>query len=391
MASAGHRQNMLNAGYDTVGVGVACSGGQAWTVELFGFVYGNLGPRWAARPPRTRWRATRSRPDRRWPAPDRGTRLLPGPGRGAERGGHRRPAASTPIPIRCPRCPGEPLPHRRPPTDPFVGIAASAGGAGYWVAEADGTVSAHGTRRVLRLDGRRRPWPPRSPTSWPPRTAGATGWWRPTAASSPSATPASTARWAACRSTPRWSDMAPTPDGRGYWLVAADGGIFAFGDAALPRLDGRPAAQRPGRRHGRPTRPALATGWSAADGGIFAFGDAGFYGSTGSLALNAPVVGMAADAAGTGYWLVGLGRRHLRLRRRAASAAAPGALRSRPRWSAWRPTRRPDGYWLVGQRRRRVRLRRAVLRRGLTGPPVFRRLLRTPDGQPDQMIDWSSE
>ena len=25
--------------------------------------------------------------------------------------------------------------------------------------------------------------------------------------------------------------MTPTPDGRGYWLVASDGGIFAFGDA----------------------------------------------------------------------------------------------------------------------------------------------------------------
>jgi hypothetical protein len=27
--------------------------------------------------------------------------------------------------------------------------------------------------------------------------------------------------------------MAPTADGNGYWLVAADGGIFAFGDAAF--------------------------------------------------------------------------------------------------------------------------------------------------------------
>jgi len=27
--------------------------------------------------------------------------------------------------------------------------------------------------------------------------------------------------------------MAATPDGRGYWLVASDGGIFAFGDAAF--------------------------------------------------------------------------------------------------------------------------------------------------------------
>jgi hypothetical protein len=25
--------------------------------------------------------------------------------------------------------------------------------------------------------------------------------------------------------------MTPTPDGGGYWLVAADGGIFAFGRA----------------------------------------------------------------------------------------------------------------------------------------------------------------
>jgi hypothetical protein len=25
--------------------------------------------------------------------------------------------------------------------------------------------------------------------------------------------------------------MAATPTGRGYWLVCADGGVFAFGDA----------------------------------------------------------------------------------------------------------------------------------------------------------------
>jgi len=25
--------------------------------------------------------------------------------------------------------------------------------------------------------------------------------------------------------------MAATPDGRGYWLVASDGGIFSYGDA----------------------------------------------------------------------------------------------------------------------------------------------------------------
>ena len=55
--------------------------------------------------------------------------------------------------------------------------------------------------------------------------------------------------------------MAATPDGAGYWMVAADGGIFSFGDA-------------------------------------------GFYGSTGGLALNQPIVGMAATPDGAGYWLV---------------------------------------------------------------------------------------
>ena len=27
--------------------------------------------------------------------------------------------------------------------------------------------------------------------------------------------------------------MAPTPDHRGYWLVASDGGVFAYGDAGF--------------------------------------------------------------------------------------------------------------------------------------------------------------
>jgi len=30
---------------------------------------------------------------------------------------------------------------------------------------------------------------------------------------------------------PRSSAMGATPDGGGYWLVGADGGVFAFGDA----------------------------------------------------------------------------------------------------------------------------------------------------------------
>jgi hypothetical protein len=31
---------------------------------------------------------------------------------------------------------------------------------------------------------------------------------------------------------------AATPDGKGYWLVAADGGVFSFGDAAFYGSEG---------------------------------------------------------------------------------------------------------------------------------------------------------
>jgi hypothetical protein len=55
--------------------------------------------------------------------------------------------------------------------------------------------------------------------------------------------------------------MAATPDGKGYWEVASDGGIFSYGDAA-------------------------------------------FFGSTGGMVLNKPVVGMAATPDGKGYWEV---------------------------------------------------------------------------------------
>jgi N-acetylmuramoyl-L-alanine amidase len=54
--------------------------------------------------------------------------------------------------------------------------------------------------------------------------------------------------------------MAATPNGGGYWLVAADGGVFSFGDAT-------------------------------------------FYGSAAASHPTAPAVGMAAVPGGGGYWL----------------------------------------------------------------------------------------
>jgi hypothetical protein len=55
--------------------------------------------------------------------------------------------------------------------------------------------------------------------------------------------------------------MAATPDGQGYWLVASDGGVFAFGDAS-------------------------------------------FFGSTGGRAFGAPAVGLVVTPSGNGYAVV---------------------------------------------------------------------------------------
>ena len=56
--------------------------------------------------------------------------------------------------------------------------------------------------------------------------------------------------------------LAATHDGDGYWLVAADGGVFTFGDAV-------------------------------------------FEGSTGAKPPHQAIAGMATFGPGPGYWLVG--------------------------------------------------------------------------------------
>jgi hypothetical protein len=138
--------------------------------------------------------------------------------------------------------------------------------------------------------------------------------------------------------------MAPTPGGRGYWLVGADGGVFTYGDAgfygsaagegaltpfvglaATPDGHGYWVAGDFGNIYNfgdAPSEAVLAGEYDApvvgivanpkgvgywlvgADGGVFAYGDASFYGSMGGKALNAPVVGMASTPDGRGYWLV---------------------------------------------------------------------------------------
>jgi hypothetical protein len=89
--------------------------------------------------------------------------------------------------------------------------------------------------------------------------------------------------------------IRPAADGRGYWEVASDGGVFAFGAPYYGSMGGS--------RLNKPIVALVVTPdnngyWEiAADGGIFSFGDAIFDGSEGGMPLNAPIVGGAGVGA----------------------------------------------------------------------------------------------
>ncbi len=96
----------------------------------------------------------------------------------------------------------------------------------------------------------------------------------------------------------------------GYTFVSICGGssfgpqvtaTYGFGDAPAP---GPPLTSNLPLVGGASTPSGNGYWEVAADGGIFAFGDAGFHGSMGGTPLNAPVVGMAATPSGNGYWEV---------------------------------------------------------------------------------------
>ena len=112
-----------------------------------------------------------------------------------------------------------------------------------------------------------------------------------------------------------------------------------------------------------------------SDGGIFSFGDAHFYGSTGAIRLNQPIVGMAATPTGHGYWMVATRRRHLHFGDAHFYGSAAGFRRGCTS-SAWPPPRSGHGYWIAAADgavlpfgdRAAARRRRDCRRRALAGP-----------------------
>ena len=213
---------------------------------------------------------------------------------------------------------------------PMVGMAATPGGGGYWEVGSDGGIFSygnavfHGSTGGLHLN---------APIVGMAATPDGGGYWL--VASDGGIFNYGDAGFYGSAGSIHLNKpivgMAATPDGHGYWLVASDGGIFNYGDAGFYGSTRRPAPQQADRGHGRRRRRAgllarrLRRGhlqlrrrlvprltrrsapqqahrgmmstfdgagyWlTASDGGIFSYGDTGFYGSAGSIHLNAPVV-----------------------------------------------------------------------------------------------------
>jgi hypothetical protein len=97
----------------------------------------------------------------------------------------------------------------------------------------------------------------------------------------------------------------PTPPQppSGYWQVGSDGGVFSYGAAQFYGSTGAMKLNKP--VVGMAATPDGKGYWLvASDGGIFSYGDAQFYGSMGSTELNKPIVAMIATLDGGGYWLI---------------------------------------------------------------------------------------
>jgi hypothetical protein len=148
-----------------------------------------------------------------------------------------------------------------------------------------------------------------------------------------------------CSSVPTGNSLAPLPIPQGYWETASDGGIFSFGHAGFYGSTGSMALNRP--IVGMASTPDGGGYWLvASDGGIFSFGDAGFHGSAGAMALNRPIVGMASTHDGGGYWLVAADGGIFSFGDAGFHGSA-GALALRRPIVGMASTHDGGGYWLV--------------------------------------------
>ena len=147
--------------------------------------------------------------------------------------------------------------------------------------------------------------------------------------------------------------ITPTANEDGYWLVASDGGVFAFNApfvGSIPGLGLHPAGSGLGNSLAAPIVGIVPSvndqGYYmvASDGGVFAF-NSNFAGSCPGIGgCSGAAVAVAPDASGNGYWLV-TATGHVYTFGDATFYGAPG-LQGSPITAM---VRTPDGggYWIL--------------------------------------------
>ncbi len=151
----------------------------------------------------------------------------------------------------------------------------------------------------------------------------------------------------------RFVGMASTPDGGGYWLAEAGGGVSSYGDAhlegSLPRLAITPVAPIVGIA----ATPTGSGYWLAGgDGGVFSFGSATFHGSLPALHIHpvSPIVGITSTPDGGGYWLVASDGGIFTFGDAGFLGSAAGKISSDTRITSLAATPGGQGYWMLEDR-----------------------------------------
>jgi len=200
---------------------------------------------------------------------------------------------------------------------PIVGMASTSDGRGYWLVASDGGIFTFGNAQFFGSTGGLRL---NKPIVGMAATPSGLGYWL--VASDGGIFSFGDAQFYGSTGSIKLNKpivaMTKTPDGLGYLLVATDGGVFCFGDAQFRGSAANFNLNQP--INGLVVTPIVATdptlpkpppgdtdgGYllSAADGGLFAFGNASFMGSAASLNLKEPIVGIMSTPDFGGYWQV---------------------------------------------------------------------------------------
>jgi hypothetical protein len=99
--------------------------------------------------------------------------------------------------------------------------------------------------------------------------------------------------------------MTATPDGKGYWLINDSGQIIPFGDAApINHGEALPTGETILPIVAGAVTPGGGGAWfTDAKGHVFVVGKAVWYGSRAGLGNPAPIASIAPIPSGRGYWL----------------------------------------------------------------------------------------